>query len=552
MYQYRSMARRFVRSLAPRLRLFRAAAGVGVVVAWLSGCAPSSGGVNVATGGTAGQTGATGGGGSGGSGATPVLAGGSAPIISGGSGNTPSSGGSGAVTACATENTEAEPAPLDIYVMLDSSLSMVDLTPSGVSKWDAVRSAISAFLQDPSSAGISVGIQYFPLRKPGVPARCTGNAECGPGGSCLLKWCSKYGNFVAGGIAQCDDDADCTEIPALTNYGPCMNGSCAMDSVRTCSGDSECLVEAMANFGPCATFGHCEGATDVACPAIGMDCGPDEQGVQRGVCVAAADSYCFHGTQCDTAGYAAPAVEIGLLPEASATLVASLEAQVPDGDTPSGPALRGAIAHAREWAVAHPGHTVVAVLATDGLPTECLPDDVRFTRTTSQARLVDDVIAVAAEGAQGAPSISTFVIGVFADSDQEAPENLRRIAEAGGTTQAQLVDTSQDVSAQFIAALNAVRASRVQCELQIPKPHGGATPNYFEVNVAFTENGTTTTLYYVGSPDRCDPVEGGWYYDDFAGVAPNRILVCPQNCNVFQASTTGSVEIQLGCETILR
>src|SRR5687768_5468469 len=137
------MARRFVRSHTPR----RApagivAAGFSVVFASLSSCAPSSG-VGPSAAGSAPEQGgginATAGG-AGGAGSTPVITtGGSAPVISGGTGNAPSSGGSGAVTACATENTEAEPAPLDIYVMLDSSLSMLDLTPSGVSKWDAVR-----------------------------------------------------------------------------------------------------------------------------------------------------------------------------------------------------------------------------------------------------------------------------------------------------------------------------------------------------------------------------------------------------------------------------
>jgi hypothetical protein len=546
------MARRFVRSLAPRrTHAPTFGAALGVLVASLPACSPSSGsGPGVSAGSSAQTGGTTSSSGSGGSGAAPVLTGGSAPVLTGGAGNAPSGGGSGAVTACATESTEAEPAPLDIYIMLDSSLSMVDLTSSGVSKWDAVRSALSAFVQDASSADVSVGLQYFPMRKPGVPARCTSNADCGAGGSCLLKWCSKYQNFVPG-IAQCDEDADCAAIPAQTNYGPCSAGHCAMDSVRTCTGDGDCLVATTANFGPCATFGHCAAAPGVACPALGMDCGPDEQGNPRGECIAASDSYCFHGTECNPESYATPAVEIGLLPDAAGALVASLEAQVPDGDTPSGPALRGAIAHAREWAVAHPGHQVVAVLATDGLPTECLPDNVRFTGTTGLTRLVDDVVAVAAEGAQGFPNVSTFVIGVFSDTDTAAPENLRRIAEAGGTTQAQIVDTSQDVAAQFKDALNAVRASRVQCEFQIPKPNGG-DPNFFEVNVAFTENGTTTTLFYVGSPDRCDPVEGGWYYDDLAGVAPNRILVCPQNCSVFQASAAGSVEVQLGCQTVLK
>jgi hypothetical protein len=212
--------------------------------------------------------------------------------------------------------------------------------------------------------------------------------------------------------------------------------------------------------------------------------------------------------------------------------------------------LRGAIAHAREWAIAHPERTVVAVLATDGLPTECLPDDVSFTRTTSLETLVNEVAAVAAHGVQSTPSIPTFVIGVFAASDAQAPANLERMAQAGGTTKAQIVDTAGDVTQQFLTALNAVRASRLACEFQIPQPTDGAKLNYFEVNVVHRNGASVTPLFYVGTPDRCDAQTGGWYYDDLRGEAPSKILVCPQTCAGFQ-DTRGSVEIQLGCATVV-
>jgi hypothetical protein len=157
---------------------------------------------------------------------------------------------------------------------------------------------------------------------------------------------------------------------------------------------------------------------------------------------------------------------------------------------------------------------------------------------------------LAAEGTQGSPPISTFVIRVFAGADTAAPANLERIARAGGALKAQMVDTGGDVSQQFLAALNSVRTSQLACEFQIPRPTDGSDPDFFKVNVVHVNGAERTPLYYVASRDRCDPAQGGWYYDDASGVSATKILVCPTICQAFQ-STTGSVEVELGCKTIV-
>ncbi|MBN1611083.1 MAG: VWA domain-containing protein [Polyangiaceae bacterium] len=455
------------------------------------------------------------------------------------------------VAACAAEDTPAEPVPLDIYLMLDISGSMLDPTQDSTAKWDAIKNALTSFLQDSGSEGISVGIQYFPLRKAGVPESCTSNEDCGAGGPCTLQRCTKYSTLIPNGIAVCESDADCAAIPTLADYGHCATGYCESDSTMSCTADADCLVAADFDYGPCEGIGHCELAPTVVC-ALNTACGPGIDGEDRGNCVTAGSGYCFHSTECDAAIYATPAVEIAAIPDATPDLVASLAEQVPAAETPSAPALRGAIDHARAWAQSHPNHTVVAVLATDGLPTECLPDDISFSGTRSADDLLSEVAGIAAEGVQGPLSIPTFVIGVFAGTDQAAPANLERIAQAGGTERAQMVDTGGDVSQQFLEALNAVRASRLQCEFLIPERSAGSSGklDYFEVNVVYVDGDTRTNIPYVGQLDRCDPVQGGWYYDDGAGVAPTKILVCPSNCEAFQNST-GSIQIALGCETII-
>src|SRR5688572_6899101 len=95
--------------------------------------------------------------------------------------------------ACATATQRAEVLPLDIYVMMDSSGSMLDFVSATgtTTKWTAVRAALIAFVQDPLSAGIGVGLQYFPLVQPGVPETCEITGDCAGFGPCdILRTCS--------------------------------------------------------------------------------------------------------------------------------------------------------------------------------------------------------------------------------------------------------------------------------------------------------------------------------------------------------------------------
>jgi hypothetical protein len=447
--------------------------------------------------------------------------------------------------SCASQKTGAEPTPLDIYLMLDISKSMVDTTTAGVQKWAAVKDALVAFLQDAGSSGLNVGIQYFPLRKPGVPTGCKSDAECGASGACFLSLCTA---FPAPGVAQCGKDADCN-IDAQTNNGPCTAGKCQANQAA-CTTDANCLVTAKHDFGPCKPIGKCESNKDLICTDRTTHC--KSNGADLGACIDDPDpSYCFLGTVCESAGYATPAVELGALPGASAALVASLQAQVPNGDTPTGPALRGALIHAQAWAEAHPSHTVVAVLATDGLPTECVGSG-NTRGLVAPAALLDDVVKLASSGVALTPSIPTFVIGVFGSADTGAPANLEKIAVAGGTQHAQIVDTGGNVTQQFQTALNAIRKTRLSCEFKIPPSTTGDALNYGLVNVAFTDGATTKRLGYIAAGAAGCDSEGGWYYDvppNPPTSVPSKILVCPSNCSAFN-NTSGSVQVELGCMTI--
>jgi hypothetical protein len=425
----------------------------------------------------------------------------------GASGNGSSAGNGALMDACADHTSTAQPIPLDMYLMLDVSGSMLDQTAALTSKWAAVKTALESFLKDKSSAGLGVGLQYFPLDKPNVPAACASNADCGDSAPCFLKACSK-----ATTLTPCDVAADCV-----------INGR---------------------NYGPCQALGQCSANAGYVCPSIGSGCGLDDMGNDLGDCGTLVSSICLNADSCDAAQYATPASAIATLPDAASGLLASIDAKMPTGATPTSAALAGAIRQASTWAKAHPDHRVVTVLATDGLPTECAPVDIA------------SVAALAKAGVAGTPSISTFVIGVFGAADvlAGAPDNLNQIAVQGGTNAAFIVDTQQDVTAQFLSALDTIRGSHLACEFQIPQPGAGQTLEFKQVNVKYTNAGKSSNVLYVAKASACNPSSGGWYYDvPPEDGTPTKIIACPATCSTFQAAKDqASVGIALGCSTVIK
>jgi hypothetical protein len=57
---------------------------------------------------------------------------------------------------------EAESVPVDIYVMMDRSVSMTETLQGGTeSRWNGVRTALQQFIEDQRAGGMGVGIQFF-------------------------------------------------------------------------------------------------------------------------------------------------------------------------------------------------------------------------------------------------------------------------------------------------------------------------------------------------------------------------------------------------------
>jgi hypothetical protein len=246
------------------------------------------------------------------------------------------------------------------------------------------------------------------------------------------------------------------------------------------------------------------------------------------------------GDSCDPNVYAMPAIEIAPLPGVGSMITASLASHTtPNTATPTGPALQGAIQHATTWSMAHPNDVSIVILATDGDPSEC-----GTGTATSTASLLSQVETIAAAGVAQTPKILTFVIGVGTDTS-----NLNGIAMAGGTDSAFIVDTSMNVSQQFLDALNKIRGAALGCQYKIPLPTSGSAVDFHEVNVQFTPpNGKPLVVPYVPDKSKCPASGDAWYYDNAS--MPTEILLCTTTCGTVSAG--GEVDVLTGCQTVVQ
>ena len=466
---------------------------------------------------------------------------------------------------CLGETREAEALGLDMFVMLDISASMLEVLPqvdtlsAPRTKWDAVRQALQAFIQAPDSSDIGIGIQYFPQAREGVPTSCQDNADCGDtGGPCSNNFCVENDRLLDpegenppltflrttdGDVTYCASNDDCV------NGGTCRTiiGQCVAPpgllaaapegTFLNVSDDPDTLVEPL-----CTNQNDCGGLPGTGCEVLGVcsiqtvlcsptiACPPG-----AGVCQPFPFG-CVNQTECAPEAYATPAVPISNAPNRSIALLQSLQSQVPNGLTPTGPALRGALDHARDWALQNPGRQVVTVLATDGFPTECNPVEIL------------QVADIAATAANSDRPVRTFVIGVFSDADLGTNGQLRlnEIARRGGTDRAFVINTGGNVVTAFANALNAIRDRSVSCEFQLES--SGAL-DYDRVNLQVRNAaGSITDLVSVGDVSACGADGQGWYYVRDAVGTPTQINVCPSTCETFGGEGV-RVDLQIGCET---
>lgn len=237
--------------------------------------------------------------------------------------------------------------------------------------------------------------------------------------------------------------------------------------------------------------------------------------------------------ECSSEGYLDPAVDFGLLPGHASALIAAIDAEKPDGrSTPVHPALGGAIRKAMALAQAakdeqRPASAAV-LLVTDGEP---------------EGNCEDDHAVIAAQAAQGLQQgVRTFVVGLPGVSRDFA----NRVAEAGGTEKAIVIE-SNDVEGEFRKALAEVRGQALPCEFTLPDQVANRSVAIDRVNVVYSKGGGGEKEILPQSPS----CEGdGWRYDDPQN--PTMIVLCPSTCATLKADWNARLDIELGCQTIIR
>jgi len=183
---------------------------------------------------------------------------------------------------------------------------------------------------------------------------------------------------------------------------------------------------------------------------------------------------------------------------------------------------------------------VAVLLATDGFPVECTPLDVA------------EIAAIAQTALKATPPVPTFVVGVFEPNQKaQATERLGKLAAAGGSGEAVVLDVGQNVTKSFLDALERIRAltASLACEFKIP-PATMGTVDFDKVNVQITAgDGRVSTVGRVVDKAACHATMGGWYYNVGSG-GPSSILTCDATCNQLHADSKSRVDVVLGCRSV--
>jgi hypothetical protein len=162
------------------------------------------------------------------------------------------------------------------------------------------------------------------------------------------------------------------------------------------------------------------------------------------------------------------------------------------------------------------------------------------------------VTTIAASALNDEIPIQTFVIGVFQPGDGVSINNVNAIARAGGTGEAVFIDPEGAVDDQFLDALVAIRSGTLACRLQLPETE--ELLDYSRVNLKFDDGNSVTQLTGVENAAGCAESPNSWHYDvnPTMTAKPSSIQVCPAACDQFKAASEGSLQLQLGCATIIQ
>jgi len=243
--------------------------------------------------------------------------------------------------------------------------------------------------------------------------------------------------------------------------------------------------------------------------------------------------------ECESQSYATPLLEIEDINTSGPKILAAVQNEASNlgGMTPWFPSLQGALMHAQEWHLANPKRMTIVVLVTDGYPTECDMDITHIQKMVAEYTTG----TVGTYNTQGQPGIRTYIIGVAVDKF-----NLNAIAQAGGTGQATIVDSTGGVNA-FVTAMVNITNSNISCDIALPTPPAGQVFNPDAVQVVYTPySGAAQEIPKASVAGGCSAANGGWYFDNPAD--PAKISLCPCSCANLGA---GQIQMRFGCRPAL-
>ncbi|MEM9864164.1 MAG: hypothetical protein AAF938_21370, partial [Myxococcota bacterium] len=307
----------------------------------------------------------------------------------------------------------------------------------------------------------------------------------------------------------------------------CGLGVPCRPAVGTCSLSGErCFETCAPEAGECLYPGLCSTARrrtfcSVTSAGVAGTCPGDS-----GPCLRAGE--CARVSRCNSVNYTVPEVSIDRLPANSAAIADALVSRGSIGNTPTLPAVSGVLQLARAHRDRHPRNKIVMVLATDGLPSACdpsVPDDPERDPSAG----IEAPAAVLAQGR--ADGIESLIVGVFErDQEVEARTNLSRLAQAGGTGEAFVVTTDDDVSERLFELLSSFRQTIRSCVYAIPDVGSVPEPNALQVHIL--ANGTRRELERVDGQVDCASVPAGFFFEQDleGGARPGFIELCPASC----------------------
>src|SRR5262249_50596193 len=105
-------------------------------------------------------------------------------------------------------------------------------------KWTLVHDALVGFVKDPKSAGLGVGLQYFPLQ---ARAECTTDAECGGRTPFDTPSCIARRACVGADPAQGGPPMACSQLPGFRPER-CPKGTRCVDVGRCSNTAADCYA----------------------------------------------------------------------------------------------------------------------------------------------------------------------------------------------------------------------------------------------------------------------------------------------------------------------